>query len=1407
LNASAGYKRINVKQGGRNMATISSLKLGDTANLLYGFKPVWARNDENAKPFYTPLQIAVDTYDVQTLSNTGVWSFPVISVHDDVVSLINKLYDYNVLPPDDEGTVFSIPSGPLTLKDADSAAAMQSLGAYLGIDLTKDDSYMLVRMARDSGKAVHEYVSDFGKQHRDQYLTLNAKAAINAFAASLPKDISTSALTGLNMNLSLKLLNLCYEYGTHFVSTVELGDVFFQVFAINKKSYYDLKAVFNSERGDADVIDGLDSLSYKYYTTAYNVISGHAYGYVTQYGNIISLGNDPVLSLTVSKGEWRDNKYALHDSIFMAYDSSKSGSNFCEQFNSVTVTRFELLPISQLCSDLRVVNLWNRLFKACVLQKYLQGIKVDFRIDAGYKWTKIFPNSSDLWISTIATPTVDIYQEFVDINTITLVNTQQVENFSVFTHVLELGNQQPKKIPGKNVIIMSYMIDATTSSGIPVLEFSGEAYESHELVCGNMLGAAVVRNADGVEYYTLIDAFLYYTGETDVLTGRFTVGIKADMRIKPTLDILQSESTNIGFSLVSAQSALASRGTNAEEIRKFEKQYLDWLASIIPVECGDSMLLNHRNRAIYLSKISGNLRTEGTPVPYLTYNTYKDYVNSMIVVADELSDKLRDYQRDISVRKLAELTIQTSQQLNENIKSTGSLLTRYFGDLAQNQADMSTHYNMIVAQKQQEFDATITDINNLNNLMLEQQRTVDETVSAFQLAIVEWESEEIMKFCLDIAQNVFTLGVALFIPLTETESVKKLAEMATKIKDVIETVNSLTKLSGEIADDVSALNEISDALSNLNNDLDMPTAREWEEFSIHLEASLANVPNDSGPQKAKADLIAAFKILVLRAQSWIDANAKLGSLKTEIYYNQQLVKVNAQQAERMDSLSKSLHLGDISDPEINSIDLVGLSGQIQFQLKQVMAMLADTLMLQDSAVQFEYLGAPVPISRFDLVSVKQVMSLQQQNIINALTMMNPTPKPVSEPIVYRIKKVPVNELIRGNVFEFIIQPSSTEFHKYSMVRIDKVIANILGIKGSNSGEYLINLTYKGNPFEDRDRKGNVITFNTNERYFGPYDYRILDGKAIFGDKTGSIDKKITKITPFSTWQISLPDSSTNTGLEFNDETVDIELSFSITALLIDHKEMLIMEAANDSNASLDKLLDQMYQNQAVLKGWDVVFNMMEEPVNRFLKAQYDDRTSVNPMIIDVSYCEKIDNPDPDPQPPSTPYIASYTRFSVNLDTPIMQFETNNSDYVTVKQLITSGHTQKGSKFVDEAFDPNDYDINDLGIRWGKEQAIDVSNSPYIQGTVALGNVDGLVQDAKGGKNTKSVILDFTKGSFTAQKLNISVNNTKLREELTTYFMESDITYLVNTLDLNNLTTYRLSDAKKLQTECNDYQQQ
>src|SRR5689334_845229 len=177
------------------------------------------------------------------------------------------------------------------------------------------------------------------------------------------------------------------------------------------------------------------------------------------------------------------------------------------------------------------------------------------------------------------------------------------------------------------------------------------------------------------------------------------------------------------------------------------------------------------------------------------------------------------------------------------------------------------------------------------------------------------------------------------------------------------------------------------------------------------------------------------------------------------------------------------------------------------------------------------------------------------------------------------------------------------------------------------------------------------------------------------------------------------------------------------------------------------------------------------------------------MVVEVSVCQgTFTSPECDGT-----YFAVYTQVNVTLETPLLQFEQNNHDFVTVRQNITGGSITTGSKTVDADYDPSkDCNTTDPAVKWAKPKPLDVSTKPFLSGSVALGVVQGLVKPKRGGSSdsTHSVVLDFAKGSFVAQNLNVHTNNAELNLQLSNYFQTHEITYVINTIDFSDISTLK-----------------
>lgn len=118
------------------------------------------------------------------------------------------------------------------------------------------------------------------------------------------------------------------------------------------------------------------------------------------------------------------------------------------------------------------------------------------------------------------------------------------------------------------------------------------------------------------------------------------------------------------------------------------------------------------------------------------------------------------------------------------------------------------------------------------------------------------------------------------------------------------------------------------------------------------------------------------------------------------------------------------------------------------------------------------------------------------------------------------------------------------------LRVRAVVAEVMGVKSTDSGKLLTRLTFESKPFVDRNVERSMLRFHTpwRERV---YQFDVATGQPDFSDQGHSWSADISPVTPFGSWLISLPKTQTNRGLAFAGLTVDIRLTFVLDARIVD----------------------------------------------------------------------------------------------------------------------------------------------------------------------------------------------------------------------------------------------------------------
>jgi len=1497
------------------------LQLGQTANLLFGYAPTWAHVAGSA-PFFTPPLAALKRVDAQPVVEPYPdWSnTPTITIHESPESLLNRLYAYRVDPMSGDPLGISVPPGPLALDDADAVNALAAVGALFGIDFTKPRGYMLVTMSRYNASWTHPFSASPSSLHRTDYLTDAALAIIDALPpAKAPDQGSVLYDSRIGKADAEKYLAAMYQLGSHFISQFIVGDVLFQVFAYDASHYKVVQGAFKSDatvQPDGSLaVTGQTATAWAYLTSA----AAQGRGFVAEYGALGCLSGDALLKAAIAKGDWANGYVPTGTaSVFAAAINYKLMLPLVLQVPVVLT----LTPLADLIDEPLVAGPWDRLVKGGLLQKYGDAVRIPQAREVDYDWAQIFPESVASFASSIITPTVDIYQERVDLSQVNLLGggivaqnfkMQSFTSFSQVLHTTAAPGDGKLALPSDEVTLIAQIIDMSQASQTPTLSMSAAALANLTVVCDHMYGAMVFesQSADQLQRKVALDGILFATdAQADPTTRRFKVAIAGVLESGIDASTLPALTQSIQFSLVAAESMLHARGPNADVVRKLQVSYLDWLAAQIPSDTKDYNLAEARARALYIANNVAKLDTDVVYVPFVTYDSYNKFVGDMVGQAQTLTAQISQYQIQITDTVNSFKIMDSIANLNDNVKQIGGVLTSYFKVLATGRGAMNGYYDSVLAQLTREQEQNAKDIIALGK-KLDAQQIVISNVSAKDPGIIQRFQQDYADYANDLVaqcvvsgiEGLFALGLSMAaIPGEAAGGVLKALKA---IKDVYDKLQAVMKVLKSLSAVQKAVGNI-DNLNTLSNDiaaasaagtLNLPSQVDLQALAENVRAALTNVPDSGKLNQDKADMIAAVNTLVTIGTALLMAQTRASQIAMQIINQNRLKTINGEQQGRLDSLTNMLHLNDSTrPPDINSIDLIGLTGQLQYQLKQVLSVLAQTLGLQDGAIQYEYFGKPTPITSFSLINLQAVIAQQDSAILSALQQLNPPPQPVTKPITIRIDNVLASRLSGGNVFQFPVALCRTEFYNYDMVRIDRVVPRIVGVKSTRSGNSEIHFACQAQPFQDRDYQRDAYTFTTSRRAFGPYVYKLATGEPEFGTNTGTFAKQTTHLTPFSVWEISLPANvANNQDIVFDSLFVSVEVDFYITAHYDDPALLrrlrfmsklpaslaaMVGDPTPGSAPTLANLEAQMYQNQAVLQKWDAVFNVLSGPVNAFLYQQFQQYIQrINPggtdnlMQVNAYYCENV-------QQFRGVWFTNVTKMSIRLSNPLLQFVPGN-DSVTVIQNILGGSIVLGTLAVTETgFDPNachlvDQAVNFTGaagsgtltlsvqgvfesnmqvmvkstgtlpaplkastdywivgwaqsggkttlalsataggtpivltdagsgahtiypdIEWGNPNQVDVSKKPYVNGSVALAKISGIVTPPPGqgsSSETHTVILDFPAGAFTLNQFEVDPPNwdpnhhaIQISNALANYYATNDIRYQVQTINYSNL---------------------
>ena len=1363
----------------------TTIKIGSAAYLLRGLNSDWnpsnGVNDILYSPEFEPLTpLAEDIPDAR-----GKWAYPDISLHPTAQDLLSALVPYRIVDPSSNVNSPGLPTGSLLMGAASNGAAMKALSKTVGVDLDNPDfGYALVKLSRCDGTADHAAGASGILVHMRPKAPDPAYGVSPAFYSAMVglrhfgKSLNEQGTYGLQD--ANDYLSFFKQWGTHFVSGVDAGDCIMQVFAYPSTQF---KRVQDAYANQPEKLSGPDATYFSQFTTDLN--KGE-YGYVKQYGNLLNLSNSTAFVESLTQGEWRDAVWAKNNSVFSIFNAGNK-MNFAQlddRLTATTTTLVELSPLTLFVEYKRSL-VWQSVFKAAFTQKYQGTIQSNFTINDHRDFVRMLPLDQPGLVSSIATPTISTYKARIALDEMQFVAADSVKDFTILANVAQASDTV--EVPGTRIGLYGQVMDMRQAGQPVVLKVKDGAYDALSIACDEFLGAMAIVNAAGNKYALVVDGLLYgLSGE-----GREADPVAMlDVRRPIPANAIEGMIDSLQFALTFAEAVAGDQAAGGDAaIQGLVRDSLRWIADSIPSTSADPLVLNLRIRALDLSSFTTN-PAFGSFVPILPFGAYEAWIQKILAYLDAIQLQINQNQVAVALRKQAELTIDVGKTLNDNIIQSGDLLTKMIDANAAQQSDLTSFYDGLIAQQKGEAAAQEAKVGKLESELFAQQAVVDTEVQKYKSAVERWEAEEWVKFGLDVATNLFSLGVMLATPASAIGAVKEMNQLAQMIQKTLNVLNASYKLYTGITGEISKLQGAEKALDGLDggNFGDMPT-QAWDDVSISFSLVLATGPKGDGVDEAKARLDAAFKILASRGKAVSTAKSSLHQVQRDIYAAQLQKELGQRQADRLKALKGTLKPANIKDLDVSKIDLVGLTGNLDFVRNQMLNMLAKAYLQQDLALQYENLQAATPILSFSLLEFKGARVRQEETTIAALSALAQHGASTTTPIKYVIDGVAATDLSGGNTYSFSIGLGAMEFLQYVDARVLSLVAEIDGVASTDNGKVLVQLAINGAPFSDRDTNRGTRVFRTPTRD-RVYQFNAQTGEPDFTDGGGSWSEGVSRVTPFSTWQISLPKTKLNQGITFKQSTVRIVLSFVLDARIVDEaalrkarakrqgaRQGITMLAAAPaapaigSLPSVEQLVQTMYTQGTVTNRWDVVFNMSLAQINSALKKQYDTLKLSTPYknsIVVETKTKVVEG------------VWSIVRYNILYGYPGLTFYTNNDNTAKLEAQILDGSSV--TKCIQ------------VGTDAPKCDPATVIKGETLTANIKIGQVQGTITTPGGNHNAMTVQLDMKEGSFDVSNMNLS--NEQLLDfnmAVKAYFAANPVIFVINQLDLTNIPT--LDDLK------------
>lgn len=1173
-------------------------------------------------------------------------------------------------------------------------------------------------------------------------------------------DFSSLALNAVSSNASSdKITQLFSEHGTHYVSGYEMGDLIYQVF------------VYDKQIGSKDILEsfpfqdptygfGPKSYTFRQFTHPRK----GAKGFSLEAGRVLSASGDTTLENITP--ELNDDIYNVAASIFM-FPVNPTANRMTDTFTKEIPIRLFFKPIVNklLVTESPLKSRWNDVLSATIFQKFGAASRPDFPPIQSLGVEGFYGSFNPDLVTSTATNYVTIVQMNFMLDEFVVSDPTFVTHLFISADVLQISENAKLRLPGWHKIFLVCREFVALSSGNKIPEIIVGSHENSEpvikIIAKSFRGVLKLTQSKNGKHYTYANEYVYKTVEDPNLNDQFTVKVDNTKKLlypdKQTAAELydtkgksheakwlrQSLVNSFELIVTSVESILTVRASSQSVDTASES--LDWITETLTRGAEESSPLSPDlemilGRALLIGKTQlTEYAKSRLIVPRLNFLEYQTLYETLLSAVSNYETTSRTVSTEIQRRKQVETVTNSLQELNRNVKSTGSFLVEQAEVNAQHQDDVANAQQAVhdlekdqISRKQGEADQLLQEI-------LEIQTDVQTTGETLTNALKQYETEQIISAVFTVAEvvgSLFTGGVGLATIDKKLTGIIRIAEKLKNVVTIIEQVSKLYDLGRDLRNDIGTVNRALENIPSATIGQDsFPTELEWVDFETDVQSYTTPGGFLPGQVAGEAlDFQRAAKRLSARGKRYVNIAANIAERKYKQIQIEMQRDLSKKQSNRLRTLKTTLTQTVLSDNDAKTTDLFEIGNIIKMKENQVRSQLVQTFVAMDAALQYYYLQEPTLVTTYDTMAIQVAAARQVKSSISALENFPTHPVDLSEPIDYNVPNVAVDDLLSEEGYTVPIPLSSLPFREYVRVRIFKIEVRADNIAESPDDTAYIQATASGESFQDRDLERNPKIFSTTPTEYR-YVYNIKTGISVVDvNPSTEFVNKFIQMTPFDDWVFRFPKVSTNKGIRFSTKLTTLRIKFYVNAIFhppssTNNDHVFQRRLSDDVLGSKEKLLNDL-SGRSLVREWDAIMAVSAERVNELWKNQYDSETN-------AGFVKTITTPRA--LVFDTRRTKLEARIMMNVGPPIIQFVRNNQDRATLKIKIKSAVVEYW----------------ELSKRHNSEdnynETATLSEDSEVSGTMNLLQLRGsLTEDS-------SVVLDLSNGVFDVLELPLTEN--------------------------------------------------